>query len=76
MTGDPSGEYCVLTTPQDKRFIGKSWQNFPYSFMYESFLMVQNWWHTASTDVRGVSKHHQEVVDFTIRQVLDMLSPS
>jgi polyhydroxyalkanoate synthase len=30
----------------------------------------------ATTDVRGVSKHHQNVVSFGARQVLDMLAPS
>ncbi len=75
-TGDVSGEYAVLTTPQDQRFKDKSWQQFPYNFMYESFLLIQQWWHVATTDVRGVSRHHQEVLDFTVRQILDMLSPS
>lgn len=74
--GDFSGEYCVITNPRDKRFVDKSWQQFPYSFIYESFLMMQNWWHLATTNVRGVSRHHQDVVDFEMRQLLDMLSPS
>lgn len=76
ITDDHTGEYCVMTSPQDKRFTDKSWQQFPFSFIYESFLMIQNWWHVAATNVRGVSRHHQEVVDFTLRQILDMLSPS
>ena len=76
LTDNPSGEYCVTTSPQDKRFTNPSWQKFPYSLIYESFLMMQNWWHIAATDVRGLNRHHQEVVDFTIRQILDMLSPS
>ena len=76
LSGDSTGEYVALTTPQDKRFIDKSWQQFPFSFFYESFLMVQNWWQCAATDVRGVSRHHQDVVNFTLRQILDMLSPS
>ncbi|MBX3708149.1 MAG: polyhydroxyalkanoic acid synthase [Gammaproteobacteria bacterium] len=76
LSGDPSGEYCVITSPQDKRFIDKNWQQFPYTFYYESFLLIQNWWHTAATSVRGVSQHHQDVVDFTLRQIIDMLSPS
>lgn len=76
MTGDTRGEYCALTSPQDKRFIDKHWQQFPYSFIYESFLMVQQWWHSAAINVRGVTHHHEDVVDFTLRQILDMLSPS
>lgn len=74
--GDATGEFCTLSTPQDKRFTNKAWQPFPFSFYYESFLLMQQWWHTAATDVRGVSKHHQDVVDFTLRQLLDILSPA
>lgn len=76
LSGDKRGEYVVMTSPQDKRFVGKSWQEFPHSFFFESFLAIQNWWHRAATDVRGVSHHHQDVVDFSLRQFLDMLSPS
>ena len=74
--GDRSGEYSVIPPPQDKRFIGKAWQQFPYSYMYESFLMAQNWWHVAASNVHGTSKHHLDVVDFTMRQILDMVSPA
>lgn len=74
--GDKTDELCIISTPQDKRFADKSWQRFPYNFIYESFLLTQNWWHNAAIDVRGVNKHHEEVVDFTLRQILDMLSPS
>lgn len=76
LMGDTTGEYSGLSIPQDKRFIDQSWQQFPYSFFYESFLMLQNWWHVAATEVRGVSQHHQDVTDFTLRQILDMMSPS
>jgi polyhydroxyalkanoate synthase subunit PhaC len=78
LMGDATGEYAPLTpsaTP-DKRFVDKSWQQFPYSFLYESFLKIQEWWHTAVTDVRGVSQHHEDVVDFYIRQMLDIFSPA
>lgn len=76
LAGDATGEYAPLSIPQDKRFVDSSWQQFPYSFIYENFLLIQNWWHTAATDVRGVSKHHQDVVDFMLRQILDMMSPA
>lgn len=76
LSGDPTGEFAAISSPQDKRFVADEWQRFPYSFIYQSFLMTQAWWHQAATNVRGVSKHHEEVVDFTIRQFLDMFSPS
>ncbi|TAK78886.1 MAG: alpha/beta fold hydrolase, partial [Gammaproteobacteria bacterium] len=76
LSGDTSEEHTALSQPQDKRFKDQDWQKFPYSFIYQSFLSMQNWWHAAATNVHGVSQHHEEVVDFTIRQILDMLSPS
>jgi polyhydroxyalkanoate synthase subunit PhaC len=76
LSGDPTGEYAIISTPEDKRFIAKSWQQFPYTYFYETLLMIQHWWHVAATNVRGVSCHHEEVVDFTLRQILDMLSPA
>lgn len=76
LSGDATGEFAAITSPQDKRFVDSSWQKFPYSFLYESFLLTQAWWKAAATNVRGVNKHHEDVVDFTIRQILDMLSPS
>lgn len=63
-------------TPPDNRFAASAWQRFPYHSIYHSFLLVQKWWHVATSNVRGTSKHHQEVVDFVMRQILDMLSPS
>lgn len=69
-------EVPIGTISQDKRFSAKSWQQFPYNFIYESFLLTQNWWHNATHCVRGVSRHHEEVVDFMTRQFLDMFSPS
>lgn len=67
---------CIDPLPQDKRFVGKEWQTWPFKLMYQSFLLNQQWWHNATTDISGVSKHHQEVVSFATRQILDMFSPS
>ncbi len=67
---------CIEPLPQDKRFVGKEWQTWPFKLMYQSFLLNQQWWHNATTGIRGVSKHHEEVVSFAARQILDVFSPS
>lgn len=67
---------CIEPLPQDRRFDGADWQKPPYNFMYQAFLLQQQWWHNATTGIRGVSKHHEDIVEFVSRQLLDMVSPS
>jgi polyhydroxyalkanoate synthase len=67
---------CVEPAPQDKRFSRPEWSAMPYAALSQAFLLQQQWWSEAMTGVRGVSKHHEDVVEFTARQVLDMASPS
>ena len=69
-------EPCIEPLPQDKRFLAAEWQRFPYNFVYQGFLLQQQWWHNATSGVRGLSKQHEKVVEFSSRQLLDMVSPS
>jgi polyhydroxyalkanoate synthase len=69
-------ESCIEPLPQDRRFNGDDWQKWPYNLMYQGFLLNQQWWHNATTGIRGVTKQHENMVEFTSRQMLDMFSPS
>ena len=69
-------EPCIVPLPQDRRFLAPQWQEPPYDLMYQSFLLVQQWWFNAMTGVRGMTKRDEKIVDFTTRQFLDVLSPS
>ena len=66
----------IAPLPQDKRFIDPAWGSWPYNVITQGFLLSQQWWHNATTNVRGVSPHHEEVVTFVTRQILDMCAPS
>jgi polyhydroxyalkanoate synthase subunit PhaC len=67
---------CIEPLPQDHRFDAPQWKTLPFSLYAQGFLLAQQWWWNATTGVRGVTRHHEEVATFTARQILDIFSPS
>lgn len=43
---------------------------------HQSFLLAEQWWRDATHDVPGATRHHEDVVAFAARQLLDMLAPA
>src|ERR1700692_2086942 len=66
----------IKPKPQDRRFAAPEWESPPFNLLAQAFLLREQWWHNATTGVRGVSPANEAVVEFTLRQVLDMLAPS
>ena len=69
-------EPCIQPLSSDKRFSGVAWQFWPFNIWYQAFLLNQQWWHNATTDLRGVTQQHEDAVEFASRQILDVFSPS
>lgn len=67
---------CIECEEKDDRFEGSEWQAWPFNLWAQSFLLTQDWWYRATSDVHGISKHHENVTQFVTKQFLDMCSPS
>ncbi len=67
---------AIEPLPQDRRFDDVAWSQWPYSAYSQGFLLSQQWWHAATTGVMGVTRHHEAIVEFTARQILDTIAPS
>jgi polyhydroxyalkanoate synthase subunit PhaC len=61
---------------KDIRFCKESWQVMPWRLYAENFLLVEDWWRQATTEVPGLSSRVERTVSFCARQILDALSPS
>ncbi len=73
---DGTCEHCIEPLPQDPRFRDPAWDQWPYSVIYQSFLLGQQWLSISMRGVRGVTRHHEQVMDYTARQAMDYFSPS
>jgi len=60
----------------DRRFQAEVWQTEPFRFSQQVFLLAEQWWSAATHDVPGMTHHHQHVVSFSARQLLDVVAPT
>ncbi len=74
--GDCNAAPAIEPLPQDRRFADPAWKEAPFNLISQAFLLNQQWWHAATTGIRGVTRHHEDVMEFAARQLLDMIAPT
>lgn len=60
----------------DHRFTAQEWKHWPFDEIARGFQQVERWWDQAGSNIRGVSRRHEDVVRFTLRQLLDTVAPT
>jgi len=66
----------IKPQPQDRRFAAPDWEEPPFNLTAQAFLLAEQWWHDATTGIRGVAPANEAIVEFSVRQLLDMIAPS
>ena len=67
---------AIEPLPQDHRFDYAGWRKPPFNLMSQSFLLAQQWWANATTGVPALSERRKDIMNFVVRQFLDVMSPS
>lgn len=76
LTHSSTMDHNAEEAADDNRLAGAEWQPWPYAIYKQNYLAMRQWWQLATRDVQGVEKHHIDMVNFTVRQWLEALSPA
>jgi polyhydroxyalkanoate synthase len=60
----------------DRRFDDSAWSSVPYTLWQQTFLAQEEWWRSATREVRGMTPRNAARVGFMALQILDTASPS
>jgi polyhydroxyalkanoate synthase len=69
-------ENSIAPHTGDHRFVHPAWQQRPYNLLTQSVLLGEEWWGQVVNGTGGVSPSNERMVAFTVRQFLDLVSPS
>jgi polyhydroxyalkanoate synthase len=60
----------------DQRSDDLAWSSLPYVLWQQAFLAQEEWWRSATREVRGMAPRNAARVGFMALQILDTISPS
>jgi len=66
----------IKPPPSDRRFAEDDWELPPFNLAAQAFLLTEQWWHSATTDIRGLARSNAAIADFALRQCLDTIAPT
>jgi polyhydroxyalkanoate synthase len=75
-SGKPLAPSEGLNGASDGRFAADAWQQYPFNVYARAFQQGAAWMKQLPTDVDGLRHYHAELIDFTVRQWCDALSPT
>ena len=75
LAGPGAARRLIESPARDRRFEGDAWLRWPFNVLHQAFLLTEQWWAEASHGVAGVERHHEELLSFIVRQLLDLTSP-
>jgi|HubBroStandDraft_1064217.scaffolds.fasta_scaffold09157_4 polyhydroxyalkanoate synthase len=70
------GKGTIAPHPDDRRFAHPAWLRSPYDLLVQAVLLGEEWWDRVARSPGGVDRHNERIVAFTVRQWLDLMSPS
>lgn len=68
--------YPITPPRHDRRFQGEGWSKQPFSALAQGFLLAEDFWDQATSDVPGLDPAHDRAMTFMMRQMLDAAAPS
>jgi polyhydroxyalkanoate synthase len=71
-----SGADAITPPPGDHRFANPAWQKPPFNLITQSVLLAEEYWERLVHASPGISTQNERMVAFTLRQFLDLISPS
>ncbi|MEY4749173.1 MAG: hypothetical protein RIQ60_1387 [Pseudomonadota bacterium] len=76
MTGEALAPGDGLAGAPDRRFANEAWSKFPYNVWARAFQNQSALMRSAVQGVDGVTEDHSQLIDFSLRLLLDATSPS